>query len=50
MSCWNCFGIISYEFCSQVHRVLIDIVSAAANATSGLSRYPPFKREASVSS
>ncbi|XP_078182361.1 dynamin-2A-like [Carex rostrata] len=29
----------------EVHRVLIDIVSAAANATSGLSRYPPFKRE-----
>ncbi|KAM0943185.1 putative dynamin GTPase [Dioscorea sansibarensis] len=29
----------------EVHRVLIDIVSAAANATSGLGRYPPFKRE-----
>ncbi|KAJ3677452.1 hypothetical protein LUZ60_003176 [Juncus effusus] len=29
----------------EVHRVLIDIVSAAANATPGLNRYPPFKRE-----
>ncbi|XP_022773570.1 dynamin-2A-like [Durio zibethinus] len=29
----------------EVHRVLIDIVSAAANATPGLARYPPFKRE-----
>ncbi|XVE60667.1 hypothetical protein DITRI_Ditri05aG0146700 [Diplodiscus trichospermus] len=29
----------------EVHRVLIDIVSAAANATAGLGRYPPFKRE-----
>jgi len=29
----------------QVHRVLIDIVSSAANATPGLGRYPPFKRE-----
>jgi len=29
----------------QVHRVLIDIVSSAANATRGLGRYPPFKRE-----
>ncbi|XP_075479139.1 dynamin-2A-like isoform X2 [Primulina tabacum] len=29
----------------EVHRVLVDIVSAAANATSGLGRYPPFKRE-----
>ncbi|MCI31343.1 dynamin-2B-like protein, partial [Trifolium medium] len=28
-----------------VHRVLMDIVSAAANATPGLGRYPPFKRE-----
>ncbi|MBA0681042.1 hypothetical protein Goari_012704, partial [Gossypium aridum] len=28
----------------EVHRVLIDIVSAAANATPGLGRYPPFKR------
>ncbi|KAK8925932.1 Dynamin-2A [Platanthera zijinensis] len=32
--------------CPQhVHRVLIDIVSSAANATPGLGRYPPFKRE-----
>ncbi|KAJ6828989.1 dynamin-2A-like [Iris pallida] len=29
----------------EVHRVLIDIVSAAANATPGLGRYPSFKRE-----
>ncbi|CAA6670594.1 unnamed protein product [Spirodela intermedia] len=29
----------------EVHHVLIDIVSAAANATPGLGRYPPFKRE-----
>ncbi|KAI9099646.1 hypothetical protein K1719_024651 [Acacia pycnantha] len=29
----------------EVHRILIDIVSAAANATPGLGRYPPFKRE-----
>ncbi|CAL9125239.1 unnamed protein product [Musa acuminata var. zebrina] len=29
----------------EVHRVLVDIVSATANATPGLGRYPPFKRE-----
>ncbi|ONK70239.1 uncharacterized protein A4U43_C05F31690 [Asparagus officinalis] len=29
----------------EVHRVLLEIVSAAANATPGLGRYPPFKRE-----
>ncbi|KAI6679075.1 hypothetical protein NL676_039871 [Syzygium grande] len=29
----------------RVHRVLLDIVSSAANATPGLGRYPPFKRE-----
>ncbi|KAI0502163.1 hypothetical protein KFK09_017110 [Dendrobium nobile] len=29
----------------EVHRVLVDIVSAAANATPGLGRYTPFKRE-----
>ncbi|KAH9782061.1 Dynamin-2A [Citrus sinensis] len=29
----------------EVHRVLVDIVSAAANATLGLGRCPPFKRE-----
>uniref|UniRef100_A0A7N0RC73 dynamin GTPase n=1 Tax=Kalanchoe fedtschenkoi TaxID=63787 RepID=A0A7N0RC73_KALFE len=29
----------------EVHRVLVDVVSAAANATPGLGRYPPFKRE-----
>ncbi|KAK6115497.1 hypothetical protein DH2020_007766 [Rehmannia glutinosa] len=29
----------------EVHRVLVDIVAAAANATPGLGRYPPFKRE-----
>ncbi|TXG53655.1 hypothetical protein EZV62_018911 [Acer yangbiense] len=28
----------------EVHRVLVDIVSAAANSTPGLGRYPPFKR------
>ncbi|KAL6862438.1 hypothetical protein ACP4OV_016779 [Aristida adscensionis] len=29
----------------EVHRVLLEIVSAAANATPGLGRYPPFKHE-----
>ncbi|XVE89349.1 hypothetical protein DITRI_Ditri19aG0195000 [Diplodiscus trichospermus] len=29
----------------EVHRVLLDIVSAVANATPGLGRYAPFKRE-----
>lgn len=29
----------------EVHRVLVDIVASAASATSGLGRYPPFKRE-----
>ncbi|KAL7118309.1 hypothetical protein ACP275_03G128200 [Erythranthe tilingii] len=29
----------------EVHRVLVEIVSSAANATPGLGRYPPFKRE-----
>ncbi|XP_071698490.1 dynamin-2A-like [Rutidosis leptorrhynchoides] len=29
----------------EVHRVLADIVSASANATPGLGRYPQFKRE-----
>ncbi|RZC87790.1 hypothetical protein C5167_028244 [Papaver somniferum] len=29
----------------EVHRVLVDIVTAAANSTPGLGRYPPFKRE-----
>ncbi|CAN1309699.1 DRP2B [Linum perenne] len=29
----------------RVHRVLVDIVSASANSTPGLGRYPPFKRE-----
>ncbi|KAF2293978.1 hypothetical protein GH714_006037 [Hevea brasiliensis] len=29
----------------EVHRVLVDIVSASANATPGLGRYAPFKRE-----
>ncbi|XP_062196872.1 dynamin-2A-like [Phragmites australis] len=29
----------------EVHRVLLEIVSAAANATPGLGRYPQFKRE-----
>lgn len=31
-----------------MHRVLGDIVSAAASATPGLGRYPPFKREVSA--
>ncbi|ONK74745.1 uncharacterized protein A4U43_C03F9720 [Asparagus officinalis] len=29
----------------EVHRVLLDIVSSAANVTPRLGRYPPFKRE-----
>ncbi|KAK9161973.1 hypothetical protein Syun_002875 [Stephania yunnanensis] len=29
----------------EVHHVLVDIVSASANGTRGLGRYPPFKRE-----
>ncbi|GAA0144020.1 membrane traffic protein [Lithospermum erythrorhizon] len=29
----------------EVHRVLVDIISASANATPGLGRYPVFKRE-----
>ncbi|XP_074582405.1 dynamin-2A-like [Curcuma longa] len=29
----------------EVHRVLLDIVSASANGTPGLGRYPPFKKE-----
>ncbi|XP_065847491.1 dynamin-2A-like [Euphorbia lathyris] len=29
----------------EVHRVLVDIVSATANGTPGLGRYPRFKRE-----
>lgn len=29
----------------EVHHVLADIISASANATPGLGRYPPFKRE-----
>ncbi|CAO2188250.1 unnamed protein product [Urochloa humidicola] len=29
----------------EVHRVLLDLISSAANATPGLGRYPPFKRE-----
>ncbi|XP_010553651.1 PREDICTED: dynamin-2B-like [Tarenaya hassleriana] len=34
------------RFCvDEVHRVLVDIVSASANATPGLGRYPSFKRE-----
>ncbi|CAN6470912.1 unnamed protein product [Victoria cruziana] len=34
------------RFCvDEVHRVLMDIVSASASATPGLGRYPPFKRE-----
>ncbi|CAH9141810.1 unnamed protein product [Cuscuta epithymum] len=34
------------ELCvAEVHRVLSDLVLAAANGTPGLGRYPPFKRE-----
>ncbi|KAG6546849.1 hypothetical protein Mapa_011702 [Marchantia paleacea] len=29
----------------EVHRILVDIVSAAASLTPGLGRYPPLKRE-----
>ncbi|KAG0632286.1 hypothetical protein M758_1G317400 [Ceratodon purpureus] len=29
----------------EVHRILLDIVSASANATPGLGKYPPLKRE-----
>jgi dynamin GTPase len=29
----------------EVHRILVDIVSGAANATPGLGKYPPLKRE-----
>ncbi|CAN4108201.1 unnamed protein product [Withania somnifera] len=29
----------------EVHRVLVDIVSKAANSTPGLGKYPPFKQE-----
>ncbi|KAJ9538297.1 hypothetical protein OSB04_031030 [Centaurea solstitialis] len=29
----------------EVHHVLVDIVSASANATPSLGRYPPFKKE-----
>jgi hypothetical protein len=32
----------------QVHRILVDIVSAAANGTGGLGRYPPLKREVCI--
>lgn len=36
--------VTSFGYC-QVHRILVDIVSAAANGTAGLGRYPPLKRE-----
>jgi hypothetical protein len=39
------FNTFPWNYCYQVHHVLLDIVSAAANATPGLGRYPPFKRE-----
>lgn len=38
------------ETCNQVHRILVDIVSAAASGTPGLGRYPPLKREVCVTS
>jgi len=28
--------------------VLVDLVSASANATPGLGRYPPFKKEVKI--
>ncbi|KAG5097798.1 hypothetical protein JHK82_047652 [Glycine max] len=31
----------------MVYHVLVDLVSSSANATPGLGRYPPFKRESS---
>ncbi|KAG4930580.1 hypothetical protein JHK84_047565 [Glycine max] len=30
---------------TMVYHVLVDLVSSSANATPGLGRYPPFKRE-----
>jgi hypothetical protein len=38
------------EACNQVHRILVDIVSAAASGTPGLGRYPPLKREVCMTS
>lgn len=38
------YGVLAWLI-KKVHRVLVDIVSAAANSTPGLGRYPPFKRE-----
>ena len=34
-----------WVYAIQVHRILVDIVSASANATPGLGKYPPLKRE-----
>ncbi|RRT62896.1 hypothetical protein B296_00043109, partial [Ensete ventricosum] len=40
------FIILCSDSCiCRVHRVLLDIVSTSVNATPGLGRYPPFKRE-----
>ncbi|AQL00840.1 Dynamin-2A [Zea mays] len=39
------FYVLLHVMPSLVHRVLLDIVNASANATPGLGRYPPFKRE-----
>lgn len=43
---FNCILLCIAYF--QVHRILVDIVSAAANATPGLGRFPPLKREVRV--
>jgi len=40
--------ILTAELSFQVHRILVDIVSAAANGTAGLGRYPPLKREVHI--
>lgn len=37
--------LLTAESSFQVHRILVDLVSAAANGTAGLGRYPPLKRE-----
>lgn len=42
------FKLVFWILPNQVHRVLLDIVSSAANATPGLGRYPPFKREVAI--
>ena len=41
-------SLLTTKLHDQVHRILVDIVSAAANGTSGLARYPPLKREVCI--